>query len=123
MGGDDMTEMATVWLTGIVCWLMIGIPTTLLMITSQDREDVRVRNYISPGAVCVLMLTRIQRQIMVSLVDQEEGVTKPLESFRRQLIHAKSVDGVPVYRGQVDAVSTLAAKHGMTELAQELRRK
>jgi len=112
-----------IWLTGITCWLIIGSATAYLMLTSKDREDVEVINYISPGAACVLMLTRIQRDMLAKWIDDEDDITKPLQSFRRQLQHAKSVNGVPVYRGQVDAVSELVERRGMTELAAELRRR
>lgn len=119
-----MTDMtATIWLTGITCWLIIGTATTYLMLTSKDREDVEVRNYISPGAACVLMLTRIQRDMLAQWIEDEGDVGKPLQSFQRQLRHAKSVNGVPVYRGQVAAVSELVERRGLKELAEELRRR
>lgn len=124
MGGDDMTDAtAAIWVAGITCWLMIGIPTTYFMLTSTELETVQVRNYISPGAACVLMLTKVQREMLACWIDAEDEAPRPLQSFRRQLMHAKKVNGVPVYRGQVVAVSELVERRGLKELAEELRRR
>lgn len=112
---------AVIWVAGITCWLLIGIPTTYFMLTSKERETVQVRNYISPGAVCVLIMDRAQRQRLVRWIDEENDVPKPLQSFRRQLQHAKSVNGVPVYRGQAEAVSAVLERRGLVDLANEIR--
>lgn len=114
---------AVIWIAGITCWLMIGIPTTYFMLTSKERETVQVRNYISPGAACVLAMNKLERMRLISWIDAEPDVPKPLQSFRRQLMHAKTVDGVPVYRGQVAAVSELVERRGLPDLANELRRR
>lgn len=117
-----MTDLeADAMIAAVIIWLAIGIPTSFLMLTSKNRETVQVRNYISPGAVCVLIMDRAQRQRLVRWIDEENDVPKPLQSFRRQLQHAKSVNGVPVYRGQAEAVSAVLERRGLVDLANEIR--
>lgn len=117
-----MTDMtAIIWVAVITCWLLIGIPTTYCMLTSKEREDVQVHNYISPGAVCVLTMDHDQRRRLAQWIDEECDVPKPLQSFRRQVLRATPVNGVPVYHGQAEAVSALLERRGLVDLAKDIR--
>lgn len=117
-----MTDVETdVMIAGVIIWLLIGISTTYFMLTSKEREDVQVREYLSPGAVCVMFLSRDQRQRIVRWILEEENAPKPLQSFSRQLLKATPANGVTVYRGQVKSVSEMLERRGWAEVAKEIR--
>lgn len=117
-----MTDMtAFIWVVRITCWLLIGIPTTYFMMKAKQREDPTVSDYISPGVACVLMPTKQQIAILVAWIDAEDDAPRSLQSFRRQVLRATPVNGVPVYHGQVNAVSEMLERRGCVHVAKEIR--